>query len=422
MEEIVPYAHQEQPDYVDNLLPSYRFCPTDSELILYYLKPKIETGEHPKCRIYEVNLYSHSPEELTNQYRPCDDKWYFFTPRERKYEKGKVPNRRTGDFGYWKTTQKYTSVYHHYSATEPRVVGTRRSLDYRDEKGCKTAWLMQEYATNHPNLPIGSGQDGNKVLTDWVLCKIYKKKSSNETAEKTIAQAPPPPQVFASELPLTNSTGDQYQQNHFMSTPTNSAQIPHGATTSTSNYPHVYAAQSRANYTSPISDHIFQQMYHSMSTATNSTPAESLASAQPRANYTSPVSGHTFQQMYHSMSTPTNSAQIPHGATASTSNYPHIYATQSCANYTSPVSDHTFQQMYDSMPTATNSTPAESLASAQPFAYTTPVSLEDIAMNDWDDIFQQDGFSTTQSVVDKDILEFDDWISFEDFMSSEFDS
>ncbi|KAF5765019.1 putative transcription factor NAM family [Helianthus annuus] len=337
MEEIVPYAHQEQPDYVDNLLPGYRFCPTDSELILYYLKPKIETGEHPKCRIYEVNLYNHSPEELTNQYRPCDDKWYFFTPRERKYEKGKVPNRRTGDFGYWKTTQKYTSVYHHYSATGPRVVGTRRSLDYRDETGCKTAWLMQEYATNHPNLPIRSGQGGNKVLTDWVLCKIYKKKSSNETAENTTAQAPPP-QVFASELPLTNSTGDQYQQNHSMSTPTNSAQIPHGATASTSNYPHVYAAQSRTNYTSP------------------------------------------------------------------------------------PVSDHTFQQMYHSMSTATNSTPAESLASAQPFAYTTPVTSEDVAMSDWDDIFQQDGFSTTQSVVDKDILEFDDWISIEDFMSSEFDS
>ncbi|KAM0054336.1 putative transcription factor NAM family [Helianthus debilis subsp. tardiflorus] len=163
MEEIVPYAHQEQPDYVDNLLPGYRFCPTDSELILYYLKPKIQTGERPKCRIYEVNLYSHSPEELTNQYRPCDDKWYFFTPRERKYEKGKVPNRRTGNFGYWKATQKYTYVYHRYSATGPRVVGTRRSLDYRDEKGCKTAWLMQEYATNHPNLPIGSGQGGNKV-------------------------------------------------------------------------------------------------------------------------------------------------------------------------------------------------------------------------------------------------------------------
>ncbi|KAM0052599.1 putative transcription factor NAM family [Helianthus debilis subsp. tardiflorus] len=162
MDQIVPNMRHKQPDYLDNLPPGYRFCPTDSELILYYLKPKIETGKHPECRIYAVNLYNHSPEELTNQYRACDDKWYFFTPRERKYEKGNVPNRRTGDFGVWKASQKYTSVYHH-DATGSRVVGTKRGLGYHDRTGCKTSWLMQEYAMNDPNLPIKSRQDSNKV-------------------------------------------------------------------------------------------------------------------------------------------------------------------------------------------------------------------------------------------------------------------
>ncbi|XP_021982819.2 uncharacterized protein LOC110878760 [Helianthus annuus] len=183
---------------------------------------------------------------------------------------------------------------------------------------------MQEYAMNDPNLPIKSRQDSNKVLTDWVICKIYKKNSTNET-KKSIAQAPR--QVFASE-----ETGE-YQQNHSMATPTNIAQIPHGATASTAITSHVYVAQSRA-YASPVLDQIVPQN-QSMSNATSS-----------------------FR--YY---------EVP-----------------------------------------SNSTSAESLVDAAlPFGYTTPVTSEDVAM---------DEFNTTQSVVDKDMLVIDDWISFDDFMKT----
>ena len=65
-QEIIPYNNQEQHDYADTLEPGYRFCPTDPELIVYYLKPKIETGKrHPNCRYYEANIYDCSPDELT---------------------------------------------------------------------------------------------------------------------------------------------------------------------------------------------------------------------------------------------------------------------------------------------------------------------------------------------------------------------
>jgi hypothetical protein len=64
--EIIRYNNQEEHDYADTLEPGYRFCPTDPELIVYYLKPKIETGKrHPNCRYYEVNIYDCSPDELT---------------------------------------------------------------------------------------------------------------------------------------------------------------------------------------------------------------------------------------------------------------------------------------------------------------------------------------------------------------------
>ncbi|KAI3823906.1 hypothetical protein L1987_05351 [Smallanthus sonchifolius] len=175
MEPIVPHTSQMQPDYLDNLLPGYRFCPTDSELILYYLKQKIETGEHPKCRIYEVNLYNHSPEQLTRR---------------------------------------------------------RRSLAYYDEKGLKTPFLMHEYTMDDPNLPIQSGQYGNKVLTDWVLCTIYKKKSSNRVEA--------PHHVFAREE-------GEYQQNHSI------FQFSNGASSSTSFEPHTHHVAPPPAYTSLLS-------------------------------------------------------------------------------------------------------------------------------------------------------------------------
>ncbi|KAJ0538740.1 putative transcription factor NAM family [Helianthus annuus] len=64
-QQIVPYIQQELRDYDDALEPGYRFCPTDSELIIYYLKRKIELGEQSRCRIYDVHVYSHHPNELT---------------------------------------------------------------------------------------------------------------------------------------------------------------------------------------------------------------------------------------------------------------------------------------------------------------------------------------------------------------------
>ncbi|KAM0042895.1 putative transcription factor NAM family [Helianthus debilis subsp. tardiflorus] len=130
-QQIVPYVQQELRDYDDALEPGYRFCPTDSELITYYLKRKIELGEQPRCRIYDVHVYSHRPNELTERYRLCEGIWYFCTMRERKHQTGTRVNRRTKDFGYWKSTQKDTKVYDFLTR---RVVGTKRPLAFYDEK------------------------------------------------------------------------------------------------------------------------------------------------------------------------------------------------------------------------------------------------------------------------------------------------
>ncbi|XP_023742186.2 NAC domain-containing protein 2 [Lactuca sativa] len=155
-------------DFADQLPSYYRFRPTDSELIVDYLNAKIESREPAKCRLHEVNIYNHMPEELAETYRSHEKKWYFLTSRDRKYPRGNRPNRGVlGKHGYWKTTQVQKPVY---DATSGEMVGYKGSLAFFDENDDKTMWLMHEYTTNEPNLPF---ENGDK-LNEWVLCKIYQ--------------------------------------------------------------------------------------------------------------------------------------------------------------------------------------------------------------------------------------------------------
>nr|XP_043630141.1 NAC domain-containing protein 2-like [Erigeron canadensis] len=177
------FVNKNYHDYEDGLAPGYRFCPTDAELIVCYLKAKIEKDVYPPCRIHEVNIYNYNPDDLANEYRSCDNKWYFLTPRERQCPKGSRPNRKVGNFGKWKAAQKDAAVLD----VKGQEVGRKRSLNFMDENGIKTSWLMQEYTTTHPNLPIGTGPQ--TMLSNWVLCKIYKLKEEKNGTTGNVNQA-----------------------------------------------------------------------------------------------------------------------------------------------------------------------------------------------------------------------------------------
>ena len=64
--QISAHTNRSNRDYVDDLLPGYRFCPTDQELIVNYLQPKLESRKLPPARIYEKFIYDHNPEELAS--------------------------------------------------------------------------------------------------------------------------------------------------------------------------------------------------------------------------------------------------------------------------------------------------------------------------------------------------------------------
>ncbi|GFS40407.1 NAC-like, activated by AP3/PI [Actinidia rufa] len=128
-----------------DLPPGFRFHPTDEELIMYYLRNQATARPCPVSIIPEVDIYKFDPWELPEKAEFGENEWYFFTPRDRKYPNGARPNRASVS-GYWKATGTDKAIY----------------------SGSKLSDSISQ--TNK--------QSGSMRLDDWVLCRIYKKKST----------------------------------------------------------------------------------------------------------------------------------------------------------------------------------------------------------------------------------------------------
>lgn len=50
--------------FLETLPPGYRFCPTEEELVLNYLLPKINNISPKPHPIHDVDLYRHNPDYL----------------------------------------------------------------------------------------------------------------------------------------------------------------------------------------------------------------------------------------------------------------------------------------------------------------------------------------------------------------------
>jgi No apical meristem (NAM) protein len=55
---------QEQKRQQPQLLPGFRFHPTDEELVVHYLKRKVASAPLPVAIIAEIDLYKFDPWEL----------------------------------------------------------------------------------------------------------------------------------------------------------------------------------------------------------------------------------------------------------------------------------------------------------------------------------------------------------------------
>lgn len=164
-----------------DLPPGFRFFPTDEELVVHYLCKKVVSHPLPAFIIGDVDLYKYDPWQLPEKALFGEKEWYFFTPRDRKYPNGSRPNRAAGS-GYWKATGADKPIT---TCGGKKRVGVKKALVFykgKAPKGSKTNWIMHEYRMAEINL--AARKKNTLRLDDWVLCRIYNKKSSAEKLEE----------------------------------------------------------------------------------------------------------------------------------------------------------------------------------------------------------------------------------------------
>ncbi|KAK6912936.1 NAC domain [Dillenia turbinata] len=144
----------------------YRFYPTDEELIVHYLKKKVNSLPFPASIIPEFDAFSLSPTNLPGN---LNERRYFFSKRREIKKKCRV----MFGSGYWKRTKKNVQIL---DSKSNQVIGIKKKLVFYGENSSspsKGYWVMQEY-----NLV------GNKIEDDWVVCLVFFKKKAKPTRNR----------------------------------------------------------------------------------------------------------------------------------------------------------------------------------------------------------------------------------------------
>ncbi|XP_074341712.1 uncharacterized protein LOC141679120 [Apium graveolens] len=180
--------YQVQGEHESGIPPGYRFVPDDIQLIDDYLKVIVDNPELGGVNdlIFTVNLYGSSPDELTAAHQEqCENTWYFFTKRIRKYPNGIRPDRAAGD-GYWKQTNVVSPIFRAGENNKEVKIGRKITLDYlckrdgSEKDGARTDWKMTEYRLDGVNL---LKNHSSSEFDEWCLCRLYKSKNAKKTEE-----------------------------------------------------------------------------------------------------------------------------------------------------------------------------------------------------------------------------------------------
>ncbi|ONI01333.1 hypothetical protein PRUPE_6G134000 [Prunus persica] len=219
----------------DRVPPGYHFCPSEQELLLYYLRPKVNAEEVPGENhvVFDFNLYSDQPRKIWDHFQTTrqndlkmSNDLYLFTELQTKTTNGSRVSRTVGS-GTWKGEDGGKKIC---APGTDHVIGIKKRFRYENKGSAEHGkWLMNEFE-------LGQSLIHNRQAKKYVLCLLRKKEEPEkkrkepeeedrrqvlclQTQEKRqrmlpcIDNLPPPhpqPQplenyAFVAELPVTQS-------------------------------------------------------------------------------------------------------------------------------------------------------------------------------------------------------------------------
>ncbi|XP_050368906.1 NAC domain-containing protein 83-like [Argentina anserina] len=171
----------------DYLPPGYKFRPDTEQLLVHYLRPKLDGEDFPQGLVPFCDLYGdQEPWQIWDEYfKKLSEKdqertdLYFITKHKMKTPKGKRKSRSVGK-GTWKGDDAAEKVL----SASRTVIGKRKRFHYEDKGTVQNGrWLMHEFELDSSLLR------NKRKAKDYVLCILRKntrpvKKNSEQDQEE----------------------------------------------------------------------------------------------------------------------------------------------------------------------------------------------------------------------------------------------
>ncbi|KAK7380760.1 hypothetical protein VNO78_33278 [Psophocarpus tetragonolobus] len=146
----------------------FRFCPTDEELLLHYLKKKLFSQQLPASVISEFDVFQTEPWRL-----PGDllETRYFFSKANYGIVCENI-NKRVAGSGSWKSVGKEKQIM---SSENNQVIGMKKKLVfYKGSHESRTRWVMHQ-------LHLVTSYTCQMPVADVAVYRIFQKKKMKTT-------------------------------------------------------------------------------------------------------------------------------------------------------------------------------------------------------------------------------------------------